>query len=135
MVREHLAVLKKPYLSAILDGRKTVELRLTRIAAPPFGAIESGDRIWLKQSAGPIVARAGAGHVTFLDRLTPDRIRQLRESCQGHVLATDEFWRSRADCRYATLIRLCEVTAVEPFKPKLLVRTPWLVLKQPLDRS
>jgi len=131
-VQEHLAVVKKPYLQAILEGRKRVELRLTRRAVAPYRAINPGDVIWFKISAGPVAARARTGKVKFLDHLTPETIRKLRDQCQQYVLATDEFWRSRLDCRYATLIRLDEVTVTEQFKPNLSLRKAWLVLNKPL---
>jgi len=132
MVREHLAVVKKPYLDAILAGRKTIELRLTRTARPPYRAIDRGDTIWFKMSGGPVGVVARAGRVKFLDQLTPERIRDLRARCQPYVLADDEFWRLRCDCRYATVIRLDDVKATESFRPNLSLRSAWLVLKKPL---
>jgi len=134
MVRQHLAVIKPPYLAAILDGRKQVELRLAKIPLPPYRSIEKGDLIWFKVSRGPIAAWAEADRIEFFDRLTPATMRQLRRRIQPLVLAGDDFWRLRLACRYASLIWLKNVTPLtEPLKLNFAIYSPWLVLKKPLS--
>ena len=58
MAKSHLVILKKPYLEAILSGRKTIESRFTKTKRPPFGQIEAGDRLFLKLSSGPVCGTA-----------------------------------------------------------------------------
>ena len=58
MPNYHLAILKKPYLDAILEGRKPVESRFTITKRAPFGQIFKGDKVFLKQSSGPVCATA-----------------------------------------------------------------------------
>jgi hypothetical protein len=70
----HIAVLIQPYLDFILQGKKTVESRLTMQARDPFDNIEKGERIYFKQSSGPYRATAIADQVLFEDNLTPRRI-------------------------------------------------------------
>ena len=60
---DHLAILKRAYLNLILAGEKTIECRLTRMAKPPFGVVKKGQRIYLKESSGPVRAVARAGKV------------------------------------------------------------------------
>jgi len=47
-------ILKKPSLAAILDGRKQIESRFTRTRRAFRGRVEAGDRLFLKQSSGPV---------------------------------------------------------------------------------
>jgi ASC-1-like (ASCH) protein len=108
----HVAVLLKPYLDSILDGSKTVECRLTRDARAPFDMIESGERIYFKQSAGPYRATAIADHVLFESGLTPRRVMQIKRD-YGHLLhGADEYWRMKRNARFCTLIWLRDVEPI-----------------------
>ncbi|QOI99488.1 MAG: ASCH domain-containing protein [Phycisphaeraceae bacterium] len=103
---DHLAILKPRYLDAILDGRKTIECRLMRNRVPPFGLVRPGDRIFLKDSGGPIRGVARAAAVRDLSGLTPASILDLEREFNGRVLGDAEFWRKKAGARYGTLIWL-----------------------------
>ena len=106
----HVAILKKPFLDAILAGDKTVESRLTKNKLPPFQKIEPGERLFLKQSSGPYRATAIAGDIEFHDQLTPDRVETLRQRWQPAVGGDDEdYWQTKADVGYASFIRLTHI--------------------------
>jgi ASC-1-like (ASCH) protein len=125
----HIAVLMKPYLEAVLDGRKTVECRLTRQPRPPFECIEPGDRIYFKQSAGPFRATAVADHVICESDLTRTRVREIKRDYNNLILGDDQFWDWKRDSLYCTLIWL---RAVEPIEVGPGIRPlqglAWLVL-------
>ena len=131
----HVAILKRPYLEAILDRRKTVEARLTRTAMPPYGKIASGELMFLKASGGPFMATASAGSVVAERDLTPERFDALRTRFQPAVGGTDEFWNQRrATTRYATFT---ELTDVQPCSVGPLYRVAnmkaWYVLPAELS--
>jgi ASC-1-like (ASCH) protein len=126
---EHLAVLKEPYLNAVITGAKTVECRLSRISSPPFHAVSVGDVIWFKMSRGPVMARAFAEIVEYYDHLTPAKIKKIRSLHQREISGSDEFWDCRLDCRYGSLIWIKDVQPVQPFLPKFRLAGPWLILK------
>lgn len=128
----HVAVLMKPYLDAVLDGRKTVECRLTRQPRPPFACIEPDDRIYFKQSAGPFRATAVADHVICEGDLTRRRVREIQRDYNDLILGDDQFWNWKRDSLYCTLIWLREVEAIEigpGIRP--LQGLAWLVLDHP----
>src|SRR5882757_5711201 len=50
----HLAVFVEPYLSFVLEGKKTVESRFSVNRHAPYEQVRSGDLIVLKKSSGPI---------------------------------------------------------------------------------
>lgn len=107
----HLAVLVEPFLTAVLDGRKTMESRFTLTRQPPWRCVEPGDIILLKRSGGAVVGVARAGEAQSHE-LSPPLFRTLRERFGARLCATDDhFWLSRADKNYATLI---EISDVEP---------------------
>src|SRR4029077_16030744 len=45
---------EQPFLSLVLNGPKTVESRFSRNRCAPFGEVEGGDIILLKEVSGPI---------------------------------------------------------------------------------
>ncbi len=108
----HVAILKWPYIRMILDGQKTIESRLTKIARPPYRRIQAGDHIYFKASSGPFMAKAVADKVSFYDSLTPRKINALRRHFNRFVCGDDSYWQSKCDSRYATLITLRKVTPI-----------------------
>ena len=79
MANYHLVILKKPYLEAILGGRKTIESRLAKTRHSPFGRVRAGDTLFLKQSSGLVCATARAAAVKKYENLTPEQIIGLKE--------------------------------------------------------
>jgi ASC-1-like (ASCH) protein len=126
-LRSHIAILRRRYLNLILDGRKTIECRLTRIACAPYRRIQAGETIRLKESGGPIRAQAVAKKVRFYEALTPSRIRQIRDAYNGEILAPDEFWQDRLDCRYASLIWLDKIQKIAPYRLSRKGLKAWII--------
>jgi len=125
----HIAILLKPYIRLILDGHKTIESRLTKTPMPPFRAVESGDRIYLKASAGPFMATAVADEVTFHEGLTPSKVSALKRRLNKRICGDEQFWQWKRDAKYATFMALRDVEPIDigpPFEPS---RGPaWFVL-------
>lgn len=99
------------YEPLILGGRKTIETRLSHHRREPFGVITPGDRLYFKVSSGPFFARAVADRVWMTDRLTPEMIEGFRKRHDHEIHGTADYWKTRRDCRFATLIWLREVAA------------------------
>jgi len=114
----HLAILKRPYLDAVIQGRKTIELRLARTRSAPFRKIARRDAIYLKQSAGPIRAVATAKRVLFLEDLTPAAVRDIKREHNHRILGAPDYWRDKSTARYATLIWLAGVRELTPRDPR-----------------
>ncbi len=105
----HIAILVRPYPRLILDGRKTIESRLTVTPRVPFKAITLGERIFFKESSGPFFATATAGETLFFDNLTPAKLADLKQRFNHAICGEDAFWNWKRDAKYATLIHLLEV--------------------------
>ena len=132
----HLAVLKRAYLELILSGQKTIECRLTRTPKPPFGVLQTGQRIYLKQSSGPVRGLAKAGKVICRRIDGPEDLREIRQEYGGEIMAKDGFWESNGGAGYCTLIFLEEVRGIrEPFWISKRDMRGWVVLdgKQGFD--
>jgi hypothetical protein len=128
----HLAVFVEPYLSAVLEGKKTIESRFAVTRRPPYLCIEAQDYILLKKSGGPILGLALAKSANFY-RLSPTVLIDLRERFAEKLFAqNDEFWTERADKQYATLIELSETTEIDPLRIMKRDRQGWVTYDRPL---
>ncbi|MDD5064075.1 MAG: ASCH domain-containing protein [Phycisphaerae bacterium] len=129
----HLVILKKPYLDAILDGRKLIESRLSAVKPCAFERLLSGDKLFLKQSSGPVCATAKVKAVKNFENLTPRRIIEIKQQYNRHILGSDEYWRSRRDSRFGFLAWLEEVKSIEPVRINKKDWRAWVVLTEKED--
>ena len=102
MANYHLVILKKPYLDAILAGRKTIESRFIKTKHSPFGKVAAGDRLFLKISSGPVCATALAAAVKIFANLTPGQIITIREKYNHQITP-------RSDERASTSVGVCGI--------------------------
>jgi len=130
MANYHLAILKKPYLEAILAGRKRIESRFTRTKHSPFGQVLAGDRIFLKLSSGPVCAVANVGAVKNFENLTPKQIIEIKQQYNHHIGGSNEYWQSKAGCRFGFLVWLEDIEAIEPVRIGKKDWRAWVVLTE-----
>lgn len=128
MPNYHLVVLKKPYLDAILQGKKRIESRFTRSKRFFFGRVLPGDRLFLKLSSGPVCATANVGAAKHFENLTGRRIFEIKQQYNDHIKGTDEYWRSKMSCRFGLLVWLRDVERVEPVRIGKKDWRAWVVL-------
>lgn len=128
MKRAHLVILKKPYLDAIIDGTKTVESRLTKGKIQPFGCIEPGDKLFFKQTSGPVRATAIAAAVKSFENLTPAKIAELKDKYNRYILGNDEYWELKSDCPFCVLTRIESVKLIDPIWINKKDWRAWVVL-------
>jgi hypothetical protein len=102
--RDHAAIVLDEYADAILEGRKTVEARLTKQCRAPYGRLWVGDRLFFKRRGGDYCAQATIAGIAFFSNLTPARVRRLRERYNDAILGSPAFWRLKRHAKYATLI-------------------------------
>jgi len=130
MPNHHLVILKRPYLEMILAGRKTIESRFYMTKRGPLGRVHPGDTLFLKVSSGPVCAKASVEKVRFFDSLTPEQIRQIKGKYNGDICGADEFWQSKADCRFGLLAWLRDVRPIKPVRINKKDWRAWVVLTE-----
>lgn len=133
MANYHLVILKKPYLDAILDGRKQIESRFMKTRQFAFGRVLPGDKLFLKVSSGPVCARATAAAVKNFASLTPAQITDIKQRYNNHIRGSEEYWRSKMDCRYGFLVWLKDARAIEPVRIHKKDWRAWVVLTKKED--
>jgi ASC-1-like (ASCH) protein len=124
----HLVILKKPYLDAILNGRKQIESRFGTTKRPVFGRVLPGDTLFLKLSAGPVCATATVAAVEDFNNLTPQKMLQLKLLHNRHILGTDEYWQSKFDSKFGLLVWLKDVRPIEPVRIQKKDWRAWVIL-------
>jgi ASC-1-like (ASCH) protein len=130
MANSHLVILKKPYLDAILAGQKRIESRFTKTKQYAFGRVLSGDKLFLKVSSGPVCATAAVAAVKNFQSLTPKQITEIKQQYNLYILGSDEYWRSKSDCRYGFLVWLKDVKSIEPVQICKKDWRAWVVLTE-----
>jgi len=133
MEKSHLVILKKCYLDKIVDGTKTIELRLTKTAIPPFNSVAIGDRLFLKESSGPVCAVAKVSAFTEFKNLTPGKIAKLKAEFNDKICGEDEYWKFKSDCRFAVLVWLKNVRRLKPVRIDKKDWRAWVVLSESND--
>jgi hypothetical protein len=130
----HLAVFVEPFLQFLLQGRKTVESRFSIHRRAPFGCVNSGDLVLIKESGGPVVAIAEVSKVWYyqLDESAWDVIRS--RFSQQLCVEDPEFWKSKASSCFATLMQFARIDKLEPVSCSKKDRRGWVVLGGP-DRQ
>lgn len=129
----HVAVLKRVYLAAIVDGSKTVESRLSVNRVAPFGVVREGETILFKACGGGFGARAVAERVHEFEGLDAPGVRRLRRLWNHRIGGDDAYWdRKCATARFATIIELADVREADegPTLAPLHGRA-WVVLPAP----
>ena len=130
MSKSHLVILKKIYLDKILNGSKTIELRLLKAAFPPFGHVAADDRLFLKESSGPVCAVAQVSAFTEFMNLTPAKIIRLKAEFNNLILGNDEYWKLKSDSKFAVLVWIKKVRAIKPVRIYKKDWRAWVVLTE-----
>lgn len=126
----HLVILKKPYLDAILNGSKLIESRLSAVKPCAFERLLPGDKLFLKESSGPVCATAIVKAVRRFENLTPKQIIGIKGQYNHRILGSDEYWQSRSDSRFGFLAWLEDVKSIEPVRINKKDWRAWVVLTE-----
>jgi predicted transcriptional regulator len=125
----HLAVMLEPFLTYILDGRKTIESRFSKNAIAPYERVAEGDLVLLK--AGPVVGSFRVSSVECVVVEDKDFLRIRRIYGKAICAEDDEFWEARAGKRHVTLIGVSDVRRLTPVPVSKRDMRGWVTLTAP----
>jgi hypothetical protein len=123
----HLAVLVEPYLSLILEGKKTIESRFSVNRHAPFEQVGKGDIIILKRSSGPVVGICKVADAWFY-HLDPDTWPDIERYAAALCMDDSLFWKEKRGASYASLMRIEGTVRVPNFEIDKLDPRGWVVL-------
>jgi ASC-1-like (ASCH) protein len=125
----HLAVLVEPYLSLILEGKKTVESRFSQSRQPPYERVAADDILILKRSSGPIQGICRVTDVWFYE-LDPNTWFEIERFAQALCMDESPFWENKRQASYATLMRVSSVVSIPFLNIAKLDPRGWVTLRQ-----
>jgi predicted transcriptional regulator len=135
----HLMIVHPRYIGKLMTGEKLVEARLGRDRRAPFNHVRQGDVVYIKPTSQSVAARAVVERVDQYEDLEPVDIEKLQELYDDRVQGGDEFWESKSEARFATMITLSKVRPIgdERFVPQELLvpsRNAWRTLDRECAR-
>ena len=110
MPTTHLMIVHPRYIAPLLSGSKSLESRLGQDRRAPFGKVNPGDTIYIKPTGKRVVAKAIVHQVDEYEDLTPEDIENLRDCYDDRIMGGDQYWESKSNSKYATLISFTKVT-------------------------
>ncbi len=128
-MNNHIAILYRYYLELILKKEKTIEARFSNVKQPPFGKVFKGDRIFIKETGGPIRGEAEVNNVNYYSNLSHSKIFEIVNKYKDQLRIKDDFLNIKLESKYLTLIFLQNVKKVNPYNIKKKDRRAWVVLK------
>lgn len=135
-MQHHLAIFTQPWLDLILEGRKTIDSRLSKVRCAPYGKISGGDIIYMKESGGLVKGQFIASKVDTYEDLTPDILRNINTQYHQEIFVDLGFQGLKdkwSNSKYATLIHISNVTTYQkPFPFPRIGRTAWILLEKPI---
>lgn len=125
----HLSIFVEPYLTYILEGKKTVESRFSINRSPPYQKVRTGDILLLKLSGGPIVGMCQVTNVWSYE-LDSKSWKMIKKEFTDSLCAQDpQFWNDRRYACYATLMKIKKPTSIKSFEVEKRDRRGWVVLR------
>jgi ASC-1-like (ASCH) protein len=124
----HLGIFIEPYLTFILEGRKTIESRFSINRCAPYKKVKNGDILLVKASGGNVVAIAEIQRnwSYILDEQSWEEIHEFKDAL---CIIDPKFWEQKKKASYATLMQLINVESLQkPFKFHKRDRRGWIVL-------
>lgn len=123
----HLGVFSEPCLRYMLEGKKTIESRISKKKIAPYQKITKDDIVVVKKSGGGVVAYFTIKEVKFID-LNEISINEINNKYNKELCVSEEFWEQKKDSSYATLIFIDRLVKLEPFKVNKRGMQTWIVL-------
>lgn len=130
LMKRHLAIFTGEGGQLILEGKKTIESRLSRVKIAPFGVISSGDLVYIKPSGEDIIGQFKVKKVIFYDGLEAGDVREVKDKYGREIAAGDDYWEAHEAAKYATLIFIGQSSRfiTSPIKPSKKDLRGWVVL-------
>ncbi len=123
----HLGVFSEPCLRYMLEGKKTIESRISKKKIAPYQKITKDDIVVVKKSGGGVVAYFTIKEIKFIN-LNEISINEIKNKYNKELCVSEEFWEQKKDSSYATLIFIDRLVKLEPFKVNKRGMQTWIVL-------
>lgn len=129
--RHHIVIIRPTYLDRIIDGRKQIECRISKLRKPPFETVATGDLLWFKLPSRAICAFAVAGSCHFHRLDDPTALRKFVRKYERRICAEPEYLEDATRwARYVSLIEIQSIVRIKPMPVRKSDQRAWVVLDQ-----
>lgn len=125
--RVHLGIFSDPYLTYMLEGKKTIESRFSKNKIAPYGQITKDDVVIVKKSSDNVIAYFTIKDVFFFD-LNTISIDEIKSKYNKQLCVDESFWINKKSSNYATLIVIDKLFRVKPFPINKKGMQTWIIL-------
>lgn len=125
----HLGVFTEPYLTYMLEGKKTIESRFSKNKILPYNQISKEDIVIVKKSSGDVMAYFTIKELLFLD-LSEVYIDEIKSKYNSQLCVNESFWKMKKNSNYATLIFIDKVVKLKPFHIDKRGMQTWIKLNK-----
>ena len=124
----YLGIFCEPYLTYMLEGKKTIESRFSKNKIIPYNQITKDDIVIVKKSSGNVLAYFKIKEVLFFD-LNTISIEEIKSKYNKQLCVDETFWISKKNSNYATLIIIDNLFKLNPFHINKKGMQTWIKLK------
>ena len=101
---KHLAKFNNNEAEKILAGKKNIESRFSKTKIGPFGAISSGDLVYIKTSGRDIIGQFRVKKVIFFEGFNREDLIEIKARYKDELNVEENYWKDKEYARYLTLI-------------------------------
>ena len=123
----HLGIFSEPYLTYMLEGKKTIESRFSKNKNIPYNQITKNDIVIIKKSSGDVLGYFTIKDVLFFD-LNTISIEEIKSKYNKQLCVDETFWISKRNSNYATLIIIDNLLKLNPFHINKKGMQTWIKL-------
>ena len=123
----NLGIFSEPYLTYMLEGKKTIESRFSKNKIIPYNQITKDDIVIVKKSSGDVLGYFTIKDVFFFD-LNTISIEEIKSKYNKRLCVDETFWISKENSNYATLITIDKLFKLKPFHVNKKGMQTWIKL-------
>ena len=133
----HLAVFTEPFLSLLLNGKKTIESRFNINKVSPYKKVAIGDIVFIKKSGGAIFGYFIVKKVQYLTEPSVIELKEVRKMYAEKICASavNDFWDNRISTKFISLFEVTKLKIILPITINKNDRMAWVVIKQSRQNS
>lgn len=125
----HLGIFSEPYLTYMLEDKKTIESRFSKNKMMPYNQIAKDDIVIVKKSSRDVLNYFTIKDVLFFD-LNTTSIEGIKSKYNKQLCVDETFWINKKNSNYATLIIIDKLFNLKPFHVNKKGMQTWIKLKE-----
>ena len=120
--------MREPYVTFILDGRKTIESRFHKTKKLPFKKVVAGDILFLKRWGGSLRGLVLIGHTEYHGPMRDGEAEAILRKHRAALAIGESFISEKKNSKYASLLSILDRAATDHIPCTNADGLAWVVL-------